>query len=345
MSSVLQRVRNTINGSNNECLLVQPVSMMFAAKHAGMKFIDYTKDGINMAVAQLKLAEDFGIDCLLTCSDPAREVIDIAGEGSVDWLENQGPVINENRVALADKNRLHKFVVPDPFKPGRMYDRIKAIIFMREKAGKDMSIVGWVEGPLALGQELRGLNNIMTDFYDDTPFVKDLLDFASEVAIRYAFAQIESGADTIGMSDAAASLIGPDFYASFLWPVQLRVWRAIREKYPNVILRVHMCGNINSLLGKVKELPVDIYEIDFPTDLRKAREVLGKKRVISGNISTVGELLNGSPDEVYEACRQCHKICGKFYIVGAGCEISPNTPVENFRAMISYAKEHKPDQI
>jgi len=32
-----------------------------------------------MAAAQSKLVHDFGIDCLLTCSDPAREVIDIAG--------------------------------------------------------------------------------------------------------------------------------------------------------------------------------------------------------------------------------------------------------------------------
>jgi hypothetical protein len=57
--------------------------MMFAARHLGIPFIDYTKDGRLMAAAQSKLVHDFGIDCLLTCSDPAREVIDIAGEGSV----------------------------------------------------------------------------------------------------------------------------------------------------------------------------------------------------------------------------------------------------------------------
>ena len=74
--------------------------MMFAAKNADMKFIDYTRDGRKMAQAQLKVADDYGLDCLLTCSDPAREVIDIDGEGSVDWFPDQGPAINEDRAAL-----------------------------------------------------------------------------------------------------------------------------------------------------------------------------------------------------------------------------------------------------
>ena len=86
-----------IAGKPVDHLPAQPMLMMFAAKHAGIKFIDYTRDGRKMAEAQLKAAEDFGIDCLLTCSDPAREVIDIDGEGSVDWFTDQGPAIMESR--------------------------------------------------------------------------------------------------------------------------------------------------------------------------------------------------------------------------------------------------------
>jgi len=48
------------------------MGMMFAARHAGIPFIDCTRDGQKMAEAQLRFAADFGIDCLLTCSDPAR---------------------------------------------------------------------------------------------------------------------------------------------------------------------------------------------------------------------------------------------------------------------------------
>jgi MtaA/CmuA family methyltransferase len=336
----IERIHAALEGRPVDRLPAQPMVMMFAAKHAGMEFIDYTKDGRKMAEAQLRVAEDFGLDCLLTCSDPAREVIDIDGEGSVDWFSDQGPAINESRAALTDKLKLKGWKVPDPWKPGRMFDRINAITIMREKAGKGMSIVGWVEGPLALGAELRGLNNVMVDFIDDPAFVRDLLDFTAETAIQYAFAQIAAGVDTIGMSDAAASLIGPPLYREFLVKRQERVLSAIKAKHPEILTRLHMCGNTTSLFDQMKTLPVDIYEIDFAAKFSEARGGIGEGRTLCGNVSTITDLLEGSPDTVYEACRSCHEAAGANYIVGAGCEVSPLTPPENLRAMIAYAREH-----
>ena len=339
----IERVRHVIEGRPADRLPAQPMAMMFAARHAGMTFLDYTKDGQKMAAAQLKLAEDFGLDCLLTCSDPAREVIDIAGDGSVDWFTDQGPAINEDRAALADPARLLTFKVPDPLGGGRMHDRVKAIETMRRQAGPGMSIVGWIEGPLALAAELRGINAIMLDFIDEPSFARDLLAFCADVAIAYAPVQIAAGADTIGMSDAAACLIGPKLYAEFVWPEQKRVLDTLGKNHPTVIRRVHMCGRTDPLFAKMKELPADLYEIDFPANLTEARAKLGVERTLAGNISTITDMLQGTPDQVYEACRRCHKTCGPHFIVGAGCEISPLTPPENLRAMIAYARDHKPD--
>lgn len=338
----LSRVRRLLRGEPVDHLPTQPMAMMFAARWAGMRFIDYTKDGRKMAEAQLKLVEDFGLDCLLTCSDPAREVIDIAGDGSVDWFDDQGPAINESRAALLDKSLLSSFKVPDPLGGGRMHDRVKGIEVMRQRAGPGMSIVGWIEGPLALAAELRGINTIMEDFLDDPPFVRDLLAFCAEVAIAYAPAQIAAGADTIGMSDAAASLIGPKLYEEFLWPEQQRVLGTLQQRHPDVIRRLHMCGRTDALIPKMRELPIDIYEIDFPANLAVARAGLGPDRVIAGNVSTITDLFEGTPESVYAACGRCHEICGRYHIVGAGCELSPRTPPENLRAMVAYAREHRP---
>ena len=338
-----ERVRGTIRGTPVDHLAAQPMLMMLAARLAGMPFIDYTRDGLKMAEAQLRAAETFGVDCLLTCSDPAREVIDIAGEGSVDWFTDQGPAINESRAALSDKTRLRSFKLPDPLGGGRMHDRVKGIAHMRQRAGAGQSIVGWVEGPLALAAELRGLSAIMMDFVDDPAFVRDLFAFTAEVAMAYAPAQIAAGADTIGMSDAAASMIGPELYAEFLWPEQQRVFQFLKERHPQVIRRQHMCGNTDPLASKMRELPVDIFEIDFPSNLNHVRQALGPDRVICGNVSTITDLLEGTPATVYEACRRCHATCGRYHIVGGGCEISPLTPPENLRAMFDYARHHRPE--
>jgi MtaA/CmuA family methyltransferase len=318
------------------------MAMMFSARHAGIPYIDYTKDGKTMAECQLKLVRDFGIDCVLMCSDPAREVIDIAGDGSVKWFEDQGPVINEDKAALSDKARLKEWEVPDPHRPGRMHDRVRAIEICSGELCGETSIVGWVEGPLALAQELRGLTRIMTDMLDDPAFVRDLMDFTSEVAIVYAGAQIEAGADTIGMSDAAASMIGPRHYRDLVLPWQRRVLQSVRHAHPDVILRQHMCGNVNALVTQMATLPVDIYELDFPTDLAAARAGLGPNRVIMGNVSTVTHMLTGTPQDVEAECGRCYGICGQYHVVGAGCELSPFTPPENLHAMVRFAAAHTP---
>ena len=340
----LERVRALVAGQPVDHLPVQPVVMMFAAKHLGIPFIDYTCDGAKMAAAQSKLVHDFGIDCLLTCSDPAREVIDIAGEGSIGWYQDQGPAIREECAALLDKSRLKTFRIPDPLGGGRMHDRIKGIEIMHREFGGEVSIVGWVEGPLALAAELRGLSRAMTDFIDDAPFMNDLLDFTAEVAMAYAPAQIQHGADTIGMSDAAASMMGPDRYREFLFPRQLRVVESIRKAYPEVIIRLHMCGNTDALIPQMKLLPVHIFELDSPTNLAKARATLGPDRVILGNVSTITDMLEGTPESVYAASGRCHRTCGKFHIVGTGCEVPPTTPPDNLHAMVRYSREHKPEE-
>ena len=341
----IERVRGLVVGNPVDHLPVQPVIMMFAAKHAGMPYIEYTKDGSKMAAAQSKVVEDFGIDCLLTCSDPAREVFDIAGDGSINWYEDQGPAICEDRAALLDKSRLKTFRVPDPLGGGRMHDRIKAIEILHREFGGEVSIVGWVEGPLALAGELRGLTHVMTDFLDDPVFVDDLLDFNAEVAMLYAEAQIRAGADTIGMSDAAASMIGPCHYGRFLLPRQWRVVESIRKAHPEVIVRLHMCGNTDPLIPQMRQFPVQIFELDSPTNLEAARASLGSHRVILGNVSTITEMLEGTPQQVYEASRRCHNTCGRFHIVGTGCEMPPATPPENLRAMVRYAREHQPEEF
>jgi MtaA/CmuA family methyltransferase len=337
----LERMRAHLAGRPVDRLPVQPLIMQLAARHAGIHYNDYVTDARRLAEAQMRMAEAFGIDCLMTCSDPARELIDIAGDASVEWADS-GPAIVESRAALLDKARLASLRVPDPLAPGRMRERVESIGIMRAEAGPAASIVGWVEGPLALAAEMRGLSNLMMDTYEEPAFLADLFDFTSSVGMAYWKPQVESGADTIGMSDAAASMMSPQHYETFVYPAQRRVVEDIKSTRPEVIVRIHMCGATDHLLSTMTRLPADVFELDFPVDLAHARSVLGPDRVILGNVSTVQEMLTGTPEEVYAAAAACHRLCGPRHIVGTGCEVSPETPPENLRALVAYARDHAP---
>ena len=115
----LQRIRGLIAGEPIDHLPVQPLIMQLAARHAGLDYNDYVTNGRRLAEAQMSLADDYGIDCLMQCSDPARELIDIAGgdDSSVEWAPS-GPAIVESRALVFDKGRLATLAVPDPLAPG-----------------------------------------------------------------------------------------------------------------------------------------------------------------------------------------------------------------------------------
>lgn len=324
-----------VSGHPVDRLPVQPMLMTFAGRFAGIPFGEYCRKGEKLAEAQLKTWRALGTDMLLTCSDPAREVIDLAGEESVRWFEDQPPAIFEENAALKDKSRLKTLSMPDLSKPGRMQDRLEAIRILRREAGPDAVIVGWVEGALALAAELRGINAIMLDFYDDPDFVEELFTFCADLSCDYAAAQVEAGADSIGMSDAAASMMGPEFYEKHLWPRQRQILSTIRQN--GAMSRLHMCGCTDALLGKMAELPVDVYEIDFRTNLAKARKTFGDEAAICGNIDTIGVMLHGDSEGVRAEAEKCHRICGDRHIVAPGCETAPLTPVENVRTLVQYA--------
>ena len=330
----LERVRAVIAGEPVDRLPVQPMLMTFAGRYAGIPFGDYCRHGEQMAAAQLKVWRDLDLDILLTCSDPAREVTDLCGPDSVRWHDDQPPAIDEAHAALKDKARLGRLRLPD-LSRGRMGDRVDALRILRREAGPGACILGWVEGALALSAELRGINAIMTDFYDDADFVHELMDFCADLSIRYAEVQIAAGADSIGMSDAAASMMGPEFYRDFLWPRQMRILSAVRDM--GAMTRVHMCGRADPMLELMAQLPADIYELDFLTDLPLARSTFGEQRVLCGNIDTITTMLDGSTDEVAEAATDCHRVAGARHIVAPGCEVAPLTPTANVRALVDYA--------
>jgi MtaA/CmuA family methyltransferase len=291
-----------------------------------------------MVEAQLRVAERFDFDHVSAISDPAREAADCGAK--VLYFEDQPPAIVETEALLAEKEALNRLSVPDPFGGGRMQDRIDGIALFREKIGGEKLIEGWVEGPCAEAADLRGINTLMMDFLDDPVFVRDLFEFAIEMELRFAKAQIEAGADIIGIGDAAASLVGPRVYEEFVWPYEQRLVDGIHSMDGRV--RLHICGKTRTLLVGMGRLGCEIVDLDYPSPLEDGRRAMGPHQVLLGNLDPVRVLRDGTPQTVEEAIRACHRAAGARYIVGPGCEVCRETPDANVEALRDYARNHLP---
>ena len=72
-------------------------------------------------------------------------------------------------------------------------------------------------------------------------------------------------------------------------------------------------------------------------DLRKAKEILGGKVCVAGNVPPTGAFLSGTPEEVISEAKSCIEAWGKDggYILTLGCDFPKTVPVENVMALMS----------
>ncbi len=336
-----ERILAFLNGESIDRVPLMPITMMFAVDRIGRKYGEYARDYRVLVEGQIRTAEEFDFDYVSVISDPAREAADLGS--AIEYFEDQPPAIDDNNALLADKTVLNDLKIPDPLGGGRLHDRVKAIALFKEKLNGEKLIEGWVEGPCAQGADLRGINTLMLDFYDDPVFIRDLFEFVIDMELESARAQIEAGADLIGIGDAAASLVGPNLYDEFVWPYEKKLVDGLREM--GTLIRLHICGKTHPLYEGIGKLGCDIVDLDWMNPMADARQIMGPDQVLLGNLDPVTVIRNGTPDDVLGGVTQCHRDSGVRYIVGAGCEIPRDAPDENVRVLTEYARSHQPESI
>jgi len=323
-----------LDGRPVDRLPLMPITMMFAADRIGVEYRKYATDHQVLVAGQIHTAEKFDFDYVSCISDPTREAADCGA--AIQYFDDQPPAIDESRALLAEKGVLAGLEVPDPLGGGRMHDRVRAAELLNERAGTEKLIEGWIEGPCAEAADLRGINTLMIDFFDDPPFVRDLFDFVLEMELQFARAQIEAGVDIMGIGDAAASLVGPKVYEQFVLPYEQKMVDALHEM--GSVVRLHICGNIGRILAGIGSLGCEIVDVDWMVPLSQARQEMGANQVLAGNIDPVAVLQRGTPESITAAIAQCHRDAGPRYIVAAGCEVPRDTPPQNLRALRDFAR-------
>lgn len=331
-----ERILATIEGRPTDCLPAMPITMTFASKLIGVHYREYCTNYKVHAEGQVRTATEFDIDYVSSISDPAIESTD-CGSPTV-WYDDDPPANNEAEALLTDKAKLESLAIPEIKAGMRMMNRVNCVAELKRRIGHEKAVEGWIEGPAAEAADLRGINNLMLDFYDDPDFVVKLFEFVLEMELKFAAAQVAAGADIIGIGDAAASLVGPAIYDEFVWPYEKKMIDGVHALGAKA--RLHICGNTRRILAGMGTLGCDIVDLDYFSSLEEGRRAMGKSQVLLGNIDPVRVLRNGTAEQVHDAIEECHLHAGARYIAGAGCEVVRDTPHDNLRALIEYAKTH-----
>jgi MtaA/CmuA family methyltransferase len=321
-----ERYFGVLEGRTVDFLPRIPILMQFAAEHIGSHYGEFASDYRVLVRANAECAREFGMDQVSAISDPYRETQGFGG--TVEFVRDGVPRCSPPLKAAKDFALLAQ---PDPRRSERMLDRVNAVRSFKALYEGQYSILGWIEGPAAEAADVRGVAEFLIDLLDDEPFACELMDRCVAVGIDFARAQVDAGADTIGIGDAIASQVSPRLYERLIQPREKRLVEAVKAM--GAYVKLHNCGNTTHLLPGMASLGVDIVDVDHMVSLAKVRETLGPEVTITGNLDPVAMVRFGTPERIRDAVRRAYESAGNPYMVNAGCEIPPRTPPENLRAL------------
>ena len=223
----LSQIMDTFKGKKiPDFTPVVPIYHTAAALGAGVTLKDYASNSSKMAETMLWAYNKFRFDGVQLTLGVGMEAEALGAK--TEQAEKGLPTIKEH--LLKDILKLKQLKIPDIKSAGRMPVFLEAVKIVQETIGRKAVVIPTVRGPLVLAGQLRGISDLMLDSYDNPDFMKELLDFCTELCFCYANSILENtGVRAIAFGEALCSpdFISPEFYKEIMAPFHKKLVQRI----------------------------------------------------------------------------------------------------------------------
>lgn len=201
-----------------------------------------------------------------------------------------------------------------------------------------VAVTAW--GPFTLAGQIYGVEQFMRATYKKPADVQKTLEFATRLLKQFYRPMLEAKTmlmASIADPTASGDLISGRVFEKFDLPYLKDLDRWIKSY--GAFVWLHICGNTTDKLHLIAQTEADCFSLDYKVNLAKAKEVLGGKMCIAGNVDPVSLLYNGTPESVAEASAKClaDAAAGGGFILTSGCDLPPTVKMENIEAMMNAA--------
>ncbi|MFC2164410.1 uroporphyrinogen decarboxylase family protein [Acidobacteriota bacterium] len=222
-----------------------------------------------------------------------------------------------------------------------------------EEYGIPLEMGGRSTIPFELILYYRGFDQYVNDIFEIPDKVKAMCEWVLEHEILNGMKQamIMGAGDVPGAEIVffQAGVVGPPYVSPEVF--EQFVWPTLKKGVDMIVNRgfkahVHMDGDLTPVLPILKDigkgLPKGKILLDFEkTDMKKAKEILGDRVCLFGNIPAA-LLCFGSTTEVEEYCKKLITDCaeGGGFIMSTECETPWNAKPENVKTILETAKKY-----
>jgi len=200
---------------------------------------------------------------------------------------------------------------------------------------------------------LRGMENLLVDFYVNPEPVHQLMDALTDFycgLIRRIGREVKLDgvftSDDIGMQ--TGPMFSPAIFREFFLPRYAKIIRAAHDAGMHFWL--HTCGDVRLFMDEFIEIGLDvIHPIQkYTMDEREVAQRFGGRICFWAGMDVQQVLPRGTPDDVRREVRfmiDTYDRAGGGCMVTAGNGITPDVPVENLRAFFDetyeYGRNHR----
>ncbi len=258
-----------------------------------------------------------------------------------------------SRLAFSDRERpqlaepaiksygdLERINEADPERDGRLPLYLAALERIDHFIGAEVKVGTGIGGPFTTAALLRGIDDFLRDLLINPEFVHSLLERACASILRYMQAARARGFScSIGEPLASGNVISPRHFRQFAKPYLTRICEWARQesgKGPTL----HICGDTKAIWPDMADTGASFLSLDNTIDLREAKEAVGDRVGLTGNVPPVDVLMDGTPGEVAEVARACIGKAfdtPKGFVLSSGCTVPLDAPPANIRAMVEAA--------
>lgn len=278
----------------------------------------------------------FDLDAAILFAD-ILTIADAMGLG-LNILDGKGPV-------LAKPVRTEKDIAALPMPaPERDLDYVLTAIKLIRNELKDKPLIGFAGSPWTLaayvveGQGTKEFYLLRSMLYREPHVLHQLLQHLTLATITYLRAQINAGVQAVMLFDTWGGLLNSLHYQAFsLYYIQ-EIVRTLKSEFLDVPVILY-CKNGMANLEARANTGVDALGLDWTVDIGKAREQVGDRVALQGNIDPA--VLYATPDAIRIEVKRILDSFGKHpgHVFNLGHGVPLDVPIDNVKALIDAVHE------
>ncbi len=305
-------------------------------------FLSLCKNSELACEVTLQPIDRFDLDAAILFSD-ILTVPDAMGLG-LGFYEGEGPRFSNPVRTSADVERLP---IPDP--EGELKYVMDAVRTIRRELNGRVPLIGFSGSPWTLaaymveGEGSRDFSKAKGMMFDQPMLMERLLDKITQSVAAYLNGQIAAGAQAVMIFDTWGGMLSPRDYLRFsLDPMRKVIAQLTRENDGRRVPVVLFTKGGGQWLEPMAESGADALGLDWTTDLGLARQRVGHKVALQGNMDP--NVLYASPERIREEVASVLAAYGhgEGHVFNLGHGIHPGINPEHVAALVQAVRELSP---